>query len=154
MDVLLIHEFPQYADQCCDLINLEWPRSKTARMRSLEMSCDTLPTSLILVNSGKVIGHSKLSQIPSIPSGCFIESVVIHPEFRGKGLGKFLMMKTEEYIQSLGLETAYLSTIDKQEFYSKLGYIECEKISIYGGMINSISNSKKKLPFLQTLLNY
>jgi GNAT superfamily N-acetyltransferase len=27
----------------------------------------------------------------------FFLSVVVHPEHRGKGLGKFLMAKTEEY---------------------------------------------------------
>lgn len=49
------------------------------RLHSLEASCDTLPTSLVLVkteedNSKKVIGHSKITPIPSIPDGGFIET--------------------------------------------------------------------------------
>jgi len=31
MEVFEIHRYPQFMDQCCDLINMEWPRSKTAR---------------------------------------------------------------------------------------------------------------------------
>jgi len=45
----------------------------------LEASCDTLPTSLVLVekeedNFNAVLGHSKITAIPSIPDGGFIES--------------------------------------------------------------------------------
>ncbi|XP_069689034.1 N-alpha-acetyltransferase 80-like isoform X3 [Periplaneta americana] len=61
---------------------------------------DELPTCLVLVLSHEVLGHSKISPIPSIPSGCFIESVVIHPDYRGKGLGKFIMACTEDYVRS------------------------------------------------------
>ena len=51
---------------------------------------------------------------------------------------------------SIGVETAYLSTIDKQAFYSKLGYSECEKISFYGGWINSVpvANSGQSFQYL------
>jgi hypothetical protein len=48
-------------------------------MRGLESSCDSLPINLVLVQSNenieaKVLGHSKISRIPSIPAGGFIES--------------------------------------------------------------------------------
>lgn len=44
----------------------------------------------------------------------------------------------------LGMSTVYLSTIDKQEFYSKLGYIRCQPISIYGSfssVVNKLTTS-------------
>jgi len=48
------------------------------RLHSLEGSCDTLPTSLVLVkkedNFKAVLGHSKITPIPSIPDGGFIET--------------------------------------------------------------------------------
>lgn len=49
------------------------------RLHSLEASCDTLPTSLVLVESGEnnykdVIGHSKITPIPSMPDSVFVES--------------------------------------------------------------------------------
>jgi hypothetical protein len=31
MEVLEIHHNPQLLDQCCDMLNMEWPRSKTLR---------------------------------------------------------------------------------------------------------------------------
>ncbi|XP_015370815.1 PREDICTED: N-acetyltransferase 6 [Diuraphis noxia] len=147
LEVFPLHRNKHFIKQCCALINSEWSRSEVARLHSLEASCDTLPTSLVLVkteedNSKKVIGHSKITPIPSIPDGGFIETVIIVNHHRGQGLGKYLMYKTEEYIKTLGLNVAYLSTIDKQEFYSKLGYIPCQPISIYGGGLSSINKSK------------
>lgn len=49
------------------------------RLHSLEASCDTLPTSLVLIKNEEnkckaVIGHSKITPIPSIPDGVFVES--------------------------------------------------------------------------------
>lgn len=132
--VVPIHKHPKYLMECCNLINSEWKRSETARLRSLECSCDTLPVSLVLINNDKVIGHAKLSPIPAIKDACFIESVVIIQDLRGQGFGTFLMQKTEEYcMKELGLKCIYLSTKGQEEFYRKLGYAECEPISIYGG---------------------
>lgn len=46
-----------------------------SRIWSLKNSCDTFPTSLVMIyNKSEVVGHSKLSAIPSIPDACFVES--------------------------------------------------------------------------------
>ena len=37
-----------------------------------------------------------MTRIPSDPLAAWIESVVVHPELRGKGVGKYLMLKTEQ----------------------------------------------------------
>ncbi|CAG9565726.1 unnamed protein product [Danaus chrysippus] len=133
--VLPLHKFPQYLKPCCDLINEEWPRSETARMMSLQASCDHLPTSLILINDQRhILGHCKLSRIPRIPDSCFLESVVIRKSMRGKKLGTYLMGQVENYCKHvLRLKMVYLSTRGQEDFYSKLGYEICEPISIYGG---------------------
>jgi len=160
LEVLLLHKNKHFIKQCCYIINSEWKRSETARLYSLEASCDTLPTSLVLVkneenNCKAVIGHSKITPIPSLPDSCFVESVVIESSHRGQGLGKYLMNKTEEYIKTLGLITIYLSTIDKQEFYSKLGYVQCQPISIYGnfkGTANMLSTVSAIVPSRKTYM--
>lgn len=145
LTVLLLHKHPEYLRPCCELINDEWPRSETARMMSLQASCDQLPTSLILVNDSKqIIGHCKLTPIPAIPESCFIETVVISKTLRGKKLGSYLMKKVEEYCKTvLVLEKVYLSTKGQENFYAKLGYVICEPVSIYG---SGLPNSFKLLP--------
>lgn len=145
--MLPLHQHPEFLFECCRLINDEWKRSETARLRSLESSCDALPVSLVLVKARSVIGHAKLSPIPSIKDGSFVESVVISRSLRGQGFGTFLMQKAEEYCsKQLGLRCIYLSTKGQEDFYRKLGYQECEPISIYGGapVVNNLRRVETK----------
>ncbi|XP_071053341.1 N-alpha-acetyltransferase 80 isoform X2 [Onthophagus taurus] len=137
--VVPIHKHPKYKLECCKLINDEWKRSETARMRSLDCSSDKLPTSLILLDENdRVIGHCKLSPIPSIPGSCYIESVVILKDLRGKGYGTYLMKRAEEYCKNvLKLKVIYLSTKGQEPFYTKLGYLICQPVSIYGSFISN-----------------
>lgn len=56
------------------------------------------PMSLLLIdtNSDRIVGHSKLCDIPNRPSDCWIESVVIDRQLRQCGLGRMLMRLTEQ----------------------------------------------------------
>ncbi|KAJ8962800.1 hypothetical protein NQ318_001199 [Aromia moschata] len=135
LSVVPLHNHPEYMMDCCRLINEEWKRSDTARLHSLQNSCDKLPTSLILLQGKNLIGHLKLSVIPSIKEACFVESVVIATSLRGKGYGTIFMRNAEEYCKKLNLSAIYLSTKGQEQFYSKLGYTECPPISIYGSYI-------------------
>ncbi|XP_026481161.1 N-acetyltransferase 6-like [Ctenocephalides felis] len=136
------HDHPDLLEQCCELINAEWPRSLGARMRSLMMSSEKLPTSLIMLQDKTgIIGHAKLTPIPSMPQACFVESVVIAKNLRGKGLGRELMYQVEKYCKSkLNLKQVILSTQGQEQFYSKLGYKECPPISLYGSGSFAIPN--------------
>ncbi|KAJ8925248.1 hypothetical protein NQ315_009076 [Exocentrus adspersus] len=145
LSVAPLHKNPEYLMDCCRLINDEWKRSDTARLHSLQASCDQLPTSLILLQNQTLVGHLKLTPIPRIQEACFVESVVIDKNFRGKGYGTILMKNAEEYCKkNLRLNTIYLSTKGQEYFYNKLGYTECLPISIYGSCIpNSIAPKQK-----------
>ncbi|KAI5633740.1 acetyltransferase (GNAT) family domain-containing protein [Phthorimaea operculella] len=137
LQVLPLHRHPEFTKDCCDMINDEWPRSETARMMSLQASCDDLPTSLVLINDKNLIlGHCKLTAIPTIQESCFVETVVISKAFRGKKLGTFLMKKAEEHCKyNLGLKMVHLSTKGQEHFYEKLGYQVCPPINIFGSRI-------------------
>ncbi|KAH8398676.1 hypothetical protein KR215_009192, partial [Drosophila sulfurigaster] len=149
-NVVPIHNFPELMKETCALINSEWPRSETARMRSLEASCDTLPCSLVLTTEGmcRVIAHLKLSPITSKKKACFVESVVVDKAYRGQGFGKLIMKFAEDYCRVvLDLNTLYLSTIDQDGFYERIGYEYCAPISMYGPRhceLPSLQNINKK----------
>ncbi|CAH4038162.1 unnamed protein product [Pieris brassicae] len=140
LQVLPLHKHPQYLEACVEMINEEWPRSKTARMMSLTASCDNLPTSLILINNKmNLLGHAKLTRLPNIPNSCFVETVVITKHMRGKKLGTFLMRKVECYCKNvLHLKMLHLSTKGQEEFYSKLGFEVCPPVSTYGNPVSIV----------------
>jgi len=125
--------------QCVRILNYEWPRSETIRLRGLRGSSDKLPCHLVLLSRhagarGRgVVGHVRISRIPADTSHVFIESVVIHPQLRGRGLGKILMLLTEDYCLKRGFTTCYLTTHDQQIFYSRCGYNFSEAVCAFGG---------------------
>lgn len=151
-----IHKYPDLVSQCCRLINAEWPRSEVARMRSLKASSDHLPTSLVLTRDFKetVLAHVKLSPIPSRPTACFIESMVVRKVLRGQGLGKLLMRYAEAYASDyLRCDEIYLSTIDQVGFYGKQGYEVCQPVNMYGLSMGYVPQSidVKKIYMKKTL---
>lgn len=152
LEVLPLHNYPEFLKDTCDLINDEWPRGETARIMSLQASCDNLPTSFILVKNRKhVLGHCKLTAIPSIPESCFIETVVISKALRGRKLGTYLMRHVEDYCKNVRqLKMVHLSTKGQEEFYAKLEYEICAPVSIYGGYLPA--NSKLR-PSSHTIEN-
>ena len=109
-------------------------------MGFLGRSSDKLPTSLILFNDGRVIGHARFRRLDCLQRTAYIESVVVHPDFRGKGFGKLLMQKCEEHIKLMNFELIYLNTEDKQIFYGKLGYEECGFVPIHGAFCGETWN--------------
>lgn len=150
LQVIKLHENPQYLKPCCELINDEWPRSETARMMSLQASCDQLPTSLILINDQRLLlGHCKLTAIPSMPNSCFIETVIISKAMRGRKLGTFLMKEVEKYCKNvLRLDMIHLSTKGQENFYAKLGYELCAPVSIYGSSVINDTKMVSKIDFV------
>ncbi|XP_037580181.1 N-alpha-acetyltransferase 80 isoform X3 [Dermacentor silvarum] len=102
MELVELHNHPEYINACCNILNNEWKRSHAARYHSLSKSCSNLPVSLALVRhkeglDGQVVGHAKLCRVLQDDKACFVESVIVIPEERGKGFGKLVMKLTEEY---------------------------------------------------------
>ncbi|KAF2344858.1 GNAT domain [Trinorchestia longiramus] len=130
-ELIPLHHAEEYFERSFQLLNHQWPRLASVRMGMLRLSRDSLPTSLVLVEDHKVIGHIKIKQLFSRCRALWIESVVIDKALRGKGYGKILMLETEKYARKMGFELAYLATYDQQGFYSRLGYEECEKVCVF-----------------------
>lgn len=119
-------------------------------MCSLRASCDTLPCSLVLTGDAfnRVLAHCKLSAIQGKKKACFVQSVVVDKHYRGQGFGRLIMKFTEDYCRVvLDLNVIYLSTIDQDGFYERIGYKYCPPITMYGPRhcdLPSLTATKKK----------
>ncbi|XP_072328996.1 uncharacterized protein [Scyliorhinus torazame] len=145
-----LHHRPEFVEACADLINEEWKRSKTSRIHSLQKSSNSFPVCLVLIRTpkndcnprietkGQLMGHSRLSHVVGKPTALFVETVVIAKELRGKGYGRKLMEATEAYAQLRGFKTLYLTTHDKQHFYSHLGYVLTKPVQNAGSMTSFV----------------
>lgn len=56
----------------------------------------------------------------------------------------YMLLIVDISVYSCGVNSVYLSTIDKQGFYLKIGYEFCPPVSIYGSMIVDHGNLKTK----------
>ncbi|XP_077531568.1 N-alpha-acetyltransferase 80 isoform X3 [Haemaphysalis longicornis] len=136
-----LHNRPEYINACCNVLNNEWKRSHTARFHSLSKSSSNLPVSLVLLKplqgrESQLIGHSKLCRVLHDDKACFVESVIVIPEERGKGYGKLIMKLTEEYARTKGFARCYLSTHDKERFYEAIGYAVCSPVCGISGTMD------------------
>ena len=68
-----------------------------------------------------------MSKIPALTSELFLESVVIHPGLRGRGLGKLLMLKVILDLDSC--ETSVPSPAPKVEEYC-VKYLEARAMHL------------------------
>lgn len=149
MELVELHNHPEYFDACCDILNSEWKRSYTARAHSLSKSTSNLPVSLVLVLKSEaqtqVLGHARVCKVLHDERACFIESVVVVPEQRGKGLGRAIMKLTEDYVRRKGFTRCHLSTHDKQEFYKRIGYSVSDPVCGVSGSVDRLGHFEKGL---------
>ena len=125
--LLSLHENQHYINHVIELLNDEWPQSKTIRMRRLERSCNEFPLSYILIdNKDQLIGYCYVDRLLSDDDeqSVIIESVCIDRKLRGSGYGRILMNLLEEKLheRESKIDRIYLTTTDKRQFYEKCGY--------------------------------
>ncbi|CAK9808739.1 N-alpha-acetyltransferase 80 [Anthophora plagiata] len=131
--IVPLHKRPDLISDCCTLLNSEWPRSETARLKFLNVSCDEFPTCLILIDKeDRVLGHCKISLIPRLRHSCLVQSVIIDYQYRSQGFGSKLLRGAEEYVAKRGIKNVYLITKGQEVFYLKNGYKTCDPFKASG----------------------
>ena len=69
--------------------------------------------------------------------------VVVLPEYRGKGLGRQVILEAEKWLKKLGYSEAVVESRDVAVgFYEKLGYKVIDKIIIHGDTFDCIRMEK------------
>lgn len=89
----------------------------TAGLPVADVSIDRI--ALLAEQDGVVAGLIGLEQFESIG---LLRSLVVDPASRRAGLGKTLVRALEQRATSLGIETLWLLTIDKDAYFESLGY--------------------------------
>lgn len=78
---------------------------------------------------GKTISYSCYGLIPCTLKSYDLYWIASHNDFRGKGIGRIVLKKTEDAVNSLGGKTIYVETSSKEQyvstrvFYEKNNYI-------------------------------
>jgi N-acetylglutamate synthase-like GNAT family acetyltransferase len=125
-------EHPEYVPQLAQWLFEEWgailgERTLEARIKKLKahMNRDKLPIAWVAHASGQLLGtaalrvHDLESREDLTP---WLGGVFVGAPFRRRGIGAALCAKVEDEARSRGTQTLYLFTLDKQAWYSRLGW--------------------------------
>ena len=130
--IVNLNEEPGHLDTLAEWHHLEWsylnPASSVSmraeKMRSY-LTEDAIPSTYVYKLDGELAGsaaivaqdmdtHKELSP--------WLASVYVKPELRGKGIGSKLVLHVMQGAKDIGIETLYLFTDSKANFYAKLGW--------------------------------
>jgi len=126
-------EYPEYIPQLAQWLFEQWNRilgeqGPEARIKKLKahMNRDQLPIAWIAHANGQLLGtaalrvHDLEAREDLTP---WLGGVFVGSDFRRQGIGTALCATVEEAARSRGIQTLYLFTLDKQAWYSRLGWV-------------------------------
>ena len=123
----------EYIPQLAQWLFEEWgpildEENPDARIKKLKahMNRNRLPISWVAHANGQLLGtaalrvHDLEGREDLTP---WLGGVFVGPRFRRRGIGAALCATVEDEARSRGIHTLYLFTLDKQVWYSSLGWI-------------------------------
>ena len=125
-------DYPEYIPQLAQWLFEQWDvmlgeKTPKARIKKLKahMNRDKLPIAWVAHASGQLLGTAAL-RVHDL-DGCedltpWLGGVFVGSQFRRRGIGAMLCATVEDAARSRGIQTLYLFTLDKQVWYSHLGW--------------------------------
>ncbi|PYJ31049.1 MAG: GNAT family N-acetyltransferase [Verrucomicrobia bacterium] len=129
-------DHPEYIPQLAQWLFEQWgsvlgEKTLEVRIKKLKahMNRDELPIAWVAHANGQVLGTAALrvhdldgrEDLTPWLGGVFVGS-----EFRRRGIGEALCAAVEDAVRERGIQTLYLFTLDKQAWYSRLGWTMLE----------------------------
>jgi GNAT superfamily N-acetyltransferase len=125
-------DHPEYIPQLTQWLFEEWDAilgEKTTETRinklNTHLSRDKLPIAWVAHARGRLLGtaalrvHDLEGREDLTP---WLGGVFVGPQFRRRGIGATLCATVEDAARSRGVQTLYLFTLDKQAWYSRMGW--------------------------------
>jgi N-acetylglutamate synthase-like GNAT family acetyltransferase len=140
--------------QAADMLCTQWPLggdSKSYREKIVyEFGSGVnelygLPCSYLLVDEcDKCIGHGRLTECFESAGGnaAAASFIVISSPVRGQGLGSHLMSLLDCEAKRLGYHYLYLWTKTAIGFYKKIGYKECQRVSLKRSCLKMLASEE------------
>jgi predicted N-acetyltransferase YhbS len=104
----------------------EWTAEAVERELSSHVDPSRIPTTLVAVEDGELIGSVSLIEHDGLPGWehltPWLASLYVRSDRRGRGIGRRLVKETVAEARRLGVHELYLFTPGQRDFYSGLGW--------------------------------
>lgn len=112
-----------------------WPRLSE---RQAELALENCIYCISAYDNGKLVGMGRIVGDGAVI--CYIQDLIVLPEYHGRGIGNALMMHLKNYVSSLTTEgermmLALMCAKGREGFYEKNGFIPRPTDSLGPGMI-------------------
>ena len=125
-------EYPQYIPQLAQWLFEEWDailgeKTPEARIKKVKahMNRDKLPIAWVAHANGQLLGTASL-RVHDLEARedltPWLGGVFVGSQFRRRGIGEALCVAVENAARLRGVQILYLFTLDKQAWYSRLGW--------------------------------
>jgi len=125
-------EHPEYIPQLAQWVFEQWgsiigEETPEKRIKNIQehMNRDKLPIAWVAHASGQLLGSAAL-RVDELEGRedltPWLGGVIVGSHFRRRGIGAALCATVEDEARSRGIQTLYLFTLDKQAWYSRLGW--------------------------------
>jgi GNAT superfamily N-acetyltransferase len=119
-------------------IDPEWTLEEAQSNLEVHTAGTAVPTTLVALVDGALAGsvsllandHSRIRKWSP-----WLASLLVLPEFRGRGIGAALVRQAVAIAARFGIERLYLYTDDAAPFYARLGWTLVERLDIDGNGI-------------------
>lgn len=111
--------------------------------------------SVVVYDGEKPIGIARLVGDNRITF--FLKDVVVHPDYRGQGIGRLIMQYIFEYIDQHASDNAYIgltSTQGREGFYERFGFIRRPNDQLGAGMSMFYTKDESNLKRKPDLMNF
>ena len=132
VEISYLIEHPEYIPQLAQWLFEQWDsilgeKTPGARIKKLRthLNRDKLPIAWVAHADGQLLGtaalrvHDLEGREDLTP---WLGGVFVGPQFRRQGIGAALCAVVEEQARSRAIQTLYLFTLDKQAWFSRLGW--------------------------------
>jgi len=125
-------EYPEYIPQLAQwlfecwgsILGEETPEARITKLKA-HMNRDELPIAWVAHAHGQLLGTAAL-RVNNLEGRedltPWLGGVFVGSQFRRRGIGAALCATVEDAARSRGIQTLYLFTLDKQAWYSRLGW--------------------------------
>ena len=125
-------DHPEHIPQLAQWMFEEWKsiligetlETRTEKFKT-HLNRNKLPIAWVAHAEGQPLGTAAL-RVHDLPGredlSPWLGGVFVGPDCRGQGIGTALCATVENAARSLGIQTLYLFTLDKQAWYSRLGW--------------------------------
>jgi amino-acid N-acetyltransferase len=86
-------------------------------------------------DSPRLVG---LAGIELYPDGVLLRSVAVHPEWRGTGVGRALVLRALDSARAAGARDAYLLTTTAERWFPRFGFTPIGRDAVPAGVRQSV----------------